>query len=620
MASLDEAKQIIKDTPISSVLNFYVPLNKKGANYEALCPFHGDSHPSLKVNDSKGMFKCFVCGVGGDAISFVKDLKKIDYVEAVKDIASNLGVSVELTEKKKLNPKFELAFRVLNAAARLYKKVAEEKRPDEFKNFLTQRKLNEESVKNFGLGYAPSNNAFISYLKSLPEETREKAISIAEETGIVKEGKWGHYDFYRDRVMFPILDHSGQVRGFSSRAVLPDQMPKYLNSGESFIFDKGNILYGFNLAKNHIRGFDSVIIVEGNMDVVALHQYGFTQSVGTMGVALSGKNARLLSHMTKNIYLGLDSDPAGFKAMQRIHSEFLQFKLLPKFVDYSPVKDPDDFLKEFGRIKLQERIDKAPLFIDFAFDKLLEDQKAATTDQKLAHLNTAFSWLSPLGSDLTAKEKAIGFAKKLGLQSTAEDISSAYDKFLTENTFTHSDLNITQAPKEEMYIDDESESLSHEDESSEKAIEIPKAEKILIDKIVTHPETLSHSQISEVLDLVYHFEVKRLIQWLKNIYLEVDDNDYANVVLRHINADNYSNDINHLVGHALYNYTSLRLNDKVVDKLIKDIIFKLKENRLKNKREKLKEQQKNAVSEEDVELILKEIQKVQIELNDLKKR
>lgn len=621
MASLDEAKQIIKDTPISSVINFYLPLNKKGANYEALCPFHGDSHPSLKVNDSKGMFKCFVCGTGGDAISFVKDFKKIDYIEAVKDIASNLGVTVELSEKKKLNPKFELGFRVLNAAARLYKKVAEEKTPENFKRFLNERKLNEESVKNFGIGYAPSQNAFSAYLKSLPADIQDKAVAIALDTGIIKEGKWGHYDFYRDRIMFPVFDHAGQVRGFSSRAVLPDQKPKYLNSGESFIFDKGNILYGFNLARNHIRSLDSVIIAEGNMDVVMLHQYGFTQAVGAMGVALSSKSARLLSHMTKNIYLGLDSDEAGFKAMHRIHSEFLFFKILPKFLDYSPAKDPDDFLKEFGRIKLLERIEKAPLFIDYAFDRLIQSEKANTTDQKLAHLNTAFSWLAPLGNELSAKEKAISFAKKLGLQSTSEDISSAYEKFLNENKLSHSDLGLnSKTEAEQMYIEEENDEAKSFETESVEVIEIPKGEKILLDKVVTHPETLSHSQISEILDLLYHFEVKRLVQWLKNIYLEVDDKDYANVVLRHVNEGNYSAEINHLVGHALYNYTSLRLNEKVVERLLKDIIFKLKESRLKNKRDRLKEQQKNAVSEEDVEMILKEIQKVQIELNELKKR
>ena len=619
MASLDEAKQIIKDTPISSVINYYLPLNKKGANYEGLCPFHGDSHPSLKVNDNEGMYKCFVCGVGGDAIGFVKDFKKIDYVEAVKDIASNLGVTVELTEKKKLNPKFELGFRVMNAAYRLYKKVVEEKRPENFKKFLAERKISEETVQNFGIGYAPATNAFFHYLQSLPAPTKDKAIALALEIGIIKEGKWGPYDFYRDRVMFPIFDHSGQVRGFSSRDVLPDQLPKYLNSGESFLFDKGNILYGFHLARNHIRSKDAVIIVEGQMDVVSMHQYGFNYTVGASGIAVSQKSARLLTHMAKNIYLGLDSDNAGLTAMERIQAEFMQFKVLPKVIDYSPAKDPDDFLKEFGRIKLQERIDNAPLFIDFLFDKKFAEAKPQTTDQRLFFLNNVFSWLAPLGPELVARELAIGFAKKLGLQSSSDDITHAFNQFLSDNK----PIQAAQVlPHEEtpMFIQEdtpEAEAPEHEEILN---IPVPKAEKILLDKIVTHPETLSHSEMSEILDLVYHFEVKRLVQWLKNIYLEIDDTDYADVILRYVNTQNFSNEINHIVGNALYNHTGLRLNDKVVDKLMKDIIFKLKENRLKNKREKLKEQQKNAVSEEDAATILEEIQKVQIEINQLRKR
>ncbi|MCP4459827.1 MAG: toprim domain-containing protein, partial [Cytophagales bacterium] len=249
-------------------------------------------------------------------------------------------------------------------------------------------------------GYAPGNNGLIKYLNSIPSSDRDTAIKAAKEIGIIRDNKHGkgHYDFYRDRVMFPICDHSGKVRGFSSRAVLPDQKPKYLNSGESFIFDKGNILYGFNLAKNHIRESDSVILVEGNMDAVTLHQYGFKNSVATMGVGLSQNSARLLSNMTKNIYLAMDSDPAGLKAMTKINEEFLAHGKTAKFIDFSPEKDPDDFLNKIGRLELLERIEMAPTFIDHLIKNEIPNPIPENTDRKLEILNKVFQIIKPITS------------------------------------------------------------------------------------------------------------------------------------------------------------------------------------------------------------------------------
>src|SRR5690554_1415050 len=254
MPSIDETKEIIRETPISSVVSFYHSLTKKGANYQGLCPFHGDRNPSLSVNDSIGIYKCFACGAGGDAIKFVMDFANLDFVEAIKDIREKLGIQVE-EKQVKGDPKTEMGLRVLKAANRLYRKVAKERNPAPYAEFIKARKLNDESIENFEVGYAPGGNALVSYLNSIPDaKERQLAIKTAQEIGIIRENKHGsgHYDFYRDRVMFPIWDHSNKVRGFSSRAVLPDQKPKYLNSGESFIFDKGSILYGFNIAKKHI--------------------------------------------------------------------------------------------------------------------------------------------------------------------------------------------------------------------------------------------------------------------------------------------------------------------------------------------------------------------------------
>ena len=167
MASIEEAKNIIKDNPISGIINFYHSVSKKGQNYVGICPFHADTKPSMSVNDQKGLYKCFACGAGGDAIKFVMDLQNLNFPEAIKDISSKLGIVIEEQHKKKENPKVDMGLRVLTVASKIYKKVAKDHKPKSYTEFLKNRNLNEDSVKNFGIGYAPGNNALKSYLLAL---------------------------------------------------------------------------------------------------------------------------------------------------------------------------------------------------------------------------------------------------------------------------------------------------------------------------------------------------------------------------------------------------------------------------------------------------------------------
>lgn len=629
MASIEEAKMIIKDTPISSVIGFYYPISKRGADFKGVCPFHNDTKPSMSVSDSKGVYKCFACGAAGDSIKFVQDYKNLDFIEAVKDIASQLSIPIDEFQKKEKNPKFEMGFRVLNGANRLYKKVATEIKPEQFTNFLKERNLNSESVTNFGLGYAPSNNALTNYLNSIPnEKEKEFAINLAKEMGIIRDSKHGpgQYDFFRDRVVFPIWDHSGQVRGFQARAVLPDQKPKYMNSRESFIFDKGNILYGFNIAKPNIRQKDSVIVVEGNMDVVVLHQFGFTNSVGTMGVAFSENSARLLSNMTRNFYLGMDSDDAGLKGMERINEMLLPLGILPKYLDFSPSKDPDEFLNEFGRLELIERMEKAPTFIDHKISLTIPKPIPETTDKKLEVLKEVFDILAPLGDNLIAKEKAIMAGQSLGLQSSKDDIIDAYKKHLEEIV---SKKNKYQKPKAKeetpQVVSDSMSKLVERPLEVKKVIKKPtigapsKAELMLLDQLISNPECLEDKQITEILDLIDHSDVKQIVQWLKNIYLEIDDADYINFIKSRLELEMMP-EIKNVIASALFNYEKVKLNKKIVEKLLNDFKVRLKTEVLKKEKKNLISSQKEALTQEESLEIIKEIQNVERQLLALKKK
>ena len=614
-------KDRIKESPVSMVLSHYISLNKKGANLEAICPFHPDTKPSLKVNDAKGMYKCFVCGAGGDSITFVKEFKRIEFVDALREIAGILGLPFEEQKEKKKNPKIEMAFRVLNASVKLYKKVATTE-PQAYTEFLAKRKLDPETVEKWQIGYSPGNNALFSYLDSIPGADGNFARQVSKEVGLIRynENRDSHYDFYRDRVMFPIHDHSGQVRGYSSRAVLPDQQPKYLNSGESFAFDKGSILFGFFFGKNAIRQEDKVIIVEGNMDVIMMHQFGFHQTVGTMGTALSDHSVRLLSNMTKNVYLGMDSDAAGKKAMARINADFLTVGVLPKYLSFEPCKDPDEFLLQEGRLALIERIEKAPIYLDILIQEQIPSTIPENTDLKLNTLHRIFEIVAPLKEHLSATERIVNAAKILGLRSDSATILESYKEFLSRQKDKPQQL--IERPKiqetEEILEEQEVKARNlHEQTPSQVLLPLTKSERLFIREILCHPEFLTHLKVDEFLATIGHDEVKRLIQWLVKIYLEIDDAEYVSIVQEELQYGGYSKDVVDAGTDALFHYGN-KYNEKVIQRMLKDYHLMLRMDQLKLKRKDLVDRQKSSHSQSDVDLVLSEISKIDKEILNLK--
>jgi DNA primase len=621
--AFEQLKDRIKESPVSMVLSHYIALNKKGANLEAICPFHPDTKPSLKVNDAKGMYKCFVCGAGGDAITFVKEFKRVEFVDALREIAGLLGLPFEEQKEKKKNPKIEMAFRVLNASVKLYKKVASTN-PVPYDEFLIKRKLDPDTVEKWQIGYAPGNNALFAYLDSIPGADGDFARTVSKEIGIIKynENRDSHYDFYRDRVMFPIHDHSGQIRGYSSRAVLPDQNPKYLNSGESFAFDKGSILFGFFFGKNAIRQADQAIIVEGNMDVIMMHQFGFHHTVGTMGTALSEHSVRLLSNMTKNVYLGMDSDAAGKKAMQRINADFMSIGILPKHLGFDPHKDPDEFLLKEGRLALIERIEKAPIYLDVLIQELFPEKIPENTDMKLNTLHRVFEVVSPLKEHLSATERIVNAAKSLGLRSDPATILDSYKEHLSRQKEKVQPL--PERPKLEVMEENIELSLQeaqilHTSTASQVLLPPTQSERVFIREILCHPEFLTHLKVDEFLATIGHDEVKRLIQWLVKIYLEIDDAEYVSIVQDELLTSGYSKELKDIGTEALFHYGN-KYNEKVIQRMLKDYHLMLRKDQLKSKRKDLEAKQKLSQTQEEVNLVLGEISKIDKEISNLKNK
>ncbi len=641
--SLDELKNKIKEEiPISSVIGNYLSIKKSGSSLISLCPFHSDSKPSMHINDSKKMFKCFACDAAGDAIGFVMKYKSLDFVDALKEICQSQGLNFEsYQEEKKSNPRAEMAKKILALATKLYRKTATTHKFPPYDDFIKKRGLNEEIASLYNLGFAQAKNSLCDYLSSIKDDSeRIKAFDTALELGLIKKDRYNekaHYDTFRERIIFPIWDQIGHVIGFTSRVIRDDQKPKYLNSIDSFVFNKKNILYGFHLAKNAIREKDAAILVEGNMDQVALYNNGFHNTVAVMGVALGAPSLERLTALTKNIFLALDSDNAGFLAMERINRQLAEKGIVAKYIEFSPQKDPDEFLQAQGALALQTKIENAVAAYDILLDRIIPEKLPEVLDRKLEILNKAFELVSPLRTHLAATERVVNLAKRLGLKSEPGQIVKNYQEFIEKieaKEKTAARFNLKTPPiespshgfesdenelSETLMIDQNSELKLQENNLIAFKIPMNKTEKLILQELVQLPSLLSEEKMLELLDFVTCDEVKKYIGKVKKIILEIDESEYVSVISNVINSTDYSSDLREAVSSALFKYKVRELDNKTKSRLISDMKTKLQMEQLKIKKEVIKKQQQECSAEEEMTELLNALSEIEKQLQALKK-
>lgn len=342
---------------IVDVVGSYVKLQRKGSSHFGLCPFHSEKSPSFSVSQSKQMYYCFGCGAGGNVISFIMNYENFSFQEAVKFLADRSGIKLpEEEESKEAKAKEAKRVRLLEAnreAAKYFYYQLRNKPGEAGYKYLTGRGLSEETINRFGLGFScMTPNDLVKYLESKgykDDEIRDAGLASFDE-------KRGMQDKFWNRVMYPIQDINHRVIGFGGR-VMSDAKPKYLNSPETQIFDKSRNLYGLNFArtsrKNHF------ILCEGYMDVIAMHQAGFTEAVASLGTAFTSGQANLLRRYTDAVYLAYDSDGAGTSAALRAIGILREAGMTGKVISLKPYKDPDEFIKNEGREAFEKRIEEA---------------------------------------------------------------------------------------------------------------------------------------------------------------------------------------------------------------------------------------------------------------------
>ena len=367
---------------IVEVISGYVRLQKKGSNYFGLCPFHNEKSPSFSVSPGKQMYYCFGCGAGGNVITFLMEYENQTFPEAVRTLAQRAGIALpeadDSKEARQADSRRAKLLEINKEAAKYFYYQLRTERGSVGMEYLRKRELSDETMKHFGLGSANKYcNDLIQYLKS-----KGYSEDLIRDAGLCNvDEKHGMYDKFWNRVMFPIQDINHRVIGFGGR-VMGDGKPKYLNSPETEIFDKSRNLYGLNFARTSRKG--NVILCEGYMDVIAMHQAGFTQAVASLGTAFTSGQASLLRRYANEILLSYDSDGAGVNAALRAIGILKEAGMTGRVINLEPYKDPDEFIKALGGEEFQKRLDHAENSFFFELRQLQKNYDLSDPEQKTA--------------------------------------------------------------------------------------------------------------------------------------------------------------------------------------------------------------------------------------------
>ena len=444
--TIEELVSQIKDRlDIVEVVSEQVILKKNGGHYWGLCPFHKEKTPSFSVNPQLGIYKCFGCGAGGDALSFIMNTKGIEFIDLIKDLAAKFGLEMPETFKRNEVSKGlkEEMTAASQKAAEFYNDLLlnkHSKEADDALDYLTSRSISRDIIKKFTLGISPK--AYTTLYDILKTDFSD---SVLEKAGLILKGKNGGYiDRFRNRVIIPIQNETGDYVAFGARALEKEQSPKYLNSSDSLIYNKSKLLYGLYTAKDAIKSEDGVILMEGYFDVISAQAHGIENAVASCGTALTPEHVKLLSRYTKSrrIYLSFDTDSAGQKATDRgaeiIREAFEGLGNIKQFDEsylsasddkYSceirviappEGKDPDEFIRTVGAETFKDIVKHAPLLIDYQINSFLKEKhKYKTPQEKTRYIKSFIPVLMEINNEIIRSEYVKMVADAIGINENA---------------------------------------------------------------------------------------------------------------------------------------------------------------------------------------------------------
>lgn len=451
----EKKQQIIESNDIVDVIEEFLPLKKNGTNYKTNCPFHNEKTPSFVVSRDKQIYRCFGCGKSGNAITFLMEYKNLTFIESVEYLARRVNISLDYIETNKQtiekNNLLKRLYEINIEAARLFYKGLSAN--ETALRYLQKRNIDKNIIKKFGIGYTVNQwDNLLTYLKSKGYKEEEIA-----KTGLIikREKKDGYYDRFRNRIMFPIFDIKKNIIGFGGR-VLDDSLPKYLNSPDSLVFNKGYNLYGLNIAKENVKD-KSFYLVEGYMDVIKMHSHGFDTAVAALGTSLTDNQIKLLKRYSNKFYICFDSDQAGLKASLRALNMFKSNSLDAKVIIIKDAKDPDEFLNKFGKMKFEMLSEEALDYYGFLEFYYKEEFDLSN---KVSYINKFFDNLSNIKSDIEKELIIEKLSFKVGVskESLINEFRRKYEKKSTNTSV------ISKKPIKTFNIEKPKIRVSHEEE------------------------------------------------------------------------------------------------------------------------------------------------------------
>jgi DNA primase len=441
------SQSFIDDLPnqidLVDLVNKRVPLKKSGSDYRAPCPFHGGKNSNFAVNAHKQFYHCFKCGESGGAISFVQKFDNLNFVEAIETIANEFGLAIDYdSNSKPIDPRLE-RYRVLSQKVSEFYSAQLRNSPakDKAVSYAKVRGISGVMAKRFELGFAPPSNKDLL----LHFENNEQDVVDLKTLGLVKEGQYGDYDFFRDRLMFPIHNGKGNIIAFGGRAFDRDAKAKYLNSSESVIFSKSKELYGLHHARKYSRSIDHILVVEGYMDVVALHQAGITRVVATLGTATTSEHLQILMRTTNVVVFCFDGDEAGRSAAWKaltITLPMIKAGITFKFLFLPDGEDPDTLVKKESTKAFEERIDTAQPLSKFLFDHVKSGVDFDTIEGKTLFLEKIAALIKSVNYEVYQQQLIEGVAQIVG-QSIEQVLLVFDDKKIQSQELPpdHSDMS-----------------------------------------------------------------------------------------------------------------------------------------------------------------------------------
>lgn len=495
--SNEQINNIRSSVDIVDIISSYLPLVQKGKNYFGVCPFHDDHSPSMSVSKEKQIYTCFSCGATGNVIKFVMDYENISFPEALKILADKAGINLEIkiTNSNNSFDKYKNIYDIYGLAYKFYQNNINTTAGIEAKEYLKSRKLNDDVIKEFGIGLALKNNELLTKLLMRKNYSPNDLLN----SGLIIKNKNNYNDIYYNRIMFPLFNLNGQVVGFSGRIFNVNDSSKYINTKETDIFKKGELLYNYHRSKNVCRQKNVVIVMEGFMDVIRAYTIGINNTVATMGTAVTKNQALLIKKMARDVVLCFDGDQAGAKATMACAELFSDIGVNVKVVRLEENLDPDEYILKYGREKFISKIENPINVMDFKLSYLKNNKDFSNPNDVADYVNKVIDDLNKIDDDVL---------RELTLKKISNESGLEID-------FLRSKL--TDVKKEDvLYLKKE----------SKKITKYEKAEKNLIFYMLKHPEVIKlyDKKITYMPDENYRILAREISYFYKKFgYINIAD-------------------------------------------------------------------------------------------------